>query len=130
MTRIEVIVRAMVNPTESAEKVDRSIRNMLGDIDLSPENRGGNRYLVGYLVGIESLENLKAQIRKERVREAARSLFTRIADNNRLSFVLNKQAAFVGRLSFYVSGEAPLGPIQIIIRGDMKAVIDFLCEYH
>jgi predicted RNA binding protein with dsRBD fold (UPF0201 family) len=100
---------------------------MLGDVDLSPENRGGNHFLVGRLVGIESLEHLKAQIRKERVREAARSLFTRIADNDRLSFGLNKQAAFVGRLSFYGSGETPLGPIQIIIVGDVEAVIDFLC---
>jgi len=130
MTIVEVTVRAMVNPTESAEKVDRSITNMLGDLDLSPESRGGNHFLVGRLEGVESLEHFKAQIRKERVREAARSLFTRIADNDRLSFGLNKQAAFVGRLSFYGSGETPLGPIQIIIVGDVEAVIDFLCEYH
>jgi predicted RNA binding protein with dsRBD fold (UPF0201 family) len=129
MTRVEITVRAMVSPTESVEKVERSIRNLLGDVDLSSENRGGNQFIVGRLEGIESLGYLKAQIRKERVREAARSLFTRIADNDRLSFGLNKQAAFVGRLSFYGSGEAPLGPIQITIVGDVDSVIDSLCGY-
>jgi predicted RNA binding protein with dsRBD fold (UPF0201 family) len=130
MTRVEITVRTIVNPTESVEKVEKSIKNVLGDVDLSIENRGGNQFLVGRLEGIEALEHLKAKIRRERVRDAAKSLFTRIADRNRLSFGLNKHAAFVGRLSFYGSGESPLGPIQITIVGDIDSVIDSLCEYN
>jgi len=44
-----------------------------------------------------------------------------------MSFGLNKQAAYMGRASFYGSRESPLGPIQLTIRGDTDEVIRFLC---
>jgi predicted RNA binding protein with dsRBD fold (UPF0201 family) len=62
-----------------------------------------------------------------RIRDAARSLFTRIAEEGLLSFGLNKQAAYVGHASFYSSGEASLGPIQVTISGEVDTLIDYLC---
>ena len=127
MTVIEVSVRAEVYPTESREKVEAAVRNILGDIALDFSDRGGGAALVGRYEDIESLRRLRDLLGRARIRDAARALFSRIAQEGVLSFGLNKQAAFAGHASFYRSGESVLGPIQITIKGDVPKVIDYLC---
>ena len=78
--------------------------------------------------GLESLTHLRGLLRRTRIRDAARALFTRSASGDRLSFGLNKQAAYAGHISFYRSGESPLGPIQVTLNGDIPAVIRYLCD--
>ena len=41
MTEIKVSVRTTVNPTESREKVEEAVRNVLGDIVLQTPESGG-----------------------------------------------------------------------------------------
>jgi predicted RNA binding protein with dsRBD fold (UPF0201 family) len=126
---VEGTVRTAVNPTESREKVVEAVRNVLGDIELEQSERGGLVVLVGRLNRIEDLAPLRDAFARMRIRDAARSLFTRIAQEGLLSFGLNKQAAYAGHASFYSSGESPLGPIQVTIKGDVLEAIAFLCNY-
>ncbi|TEU12974.1 hypothetical protein E3J20_00310 [Candidatus Bathyarchaeota archaeon] len=125
---MEGTVRAAVNPTESREKVVEAVRNVLGDIELEQSERGGLVVLEGRLERIEDLAPLRDAFARMRIRDAARSLFTRIAEEGFLSFGLNKQAAYAGRVSFYSSGESSLGPIQVTLKGDVSEAITYLCN--
>lgn len=128
MTQVEVLVEAAVHTTESIEKVERAVRNVLGDLDLKRTAKGDRMALEGRMDGVESLKHLREQLRRMRIRDAARALLTRVAQGNVLSFGLNKQAAYVGRVSFYHAGEAPLGPIQITISGGVDDAIHYICD--
>jgi len=125
---VEGTVRAAVNPTESREKVVEAVRNVLGDIELEQSERGGLVVLEGRLERIEDLAPLRDAFARMRIRDAARSLFTRIAEEGLLSFGLNKQAAYAGRVSFDSSGESSLGPIQVTLKGDVSEAITYLCN--
>ena len=127
MTQIEVSIRVEVHPTESREKVESAVRNVLGEVSLTAVDRGDTTVLESSLQGLESLSYLRDLLRRARIRDAARGLLTRISGEGMISFGLNKQAAYMGRASFYGSGESPLGPIQLTIRGDADEVIRFLC---
>ena len=128
MSRAEIEVEAIVNPTESLEKVEAAVKNVMGDIHLTNVSRGDGTLLKGYLNGIESLHFLKTLLKKMRIRDAARAFFERASKGNILTFGFNRQAAYVGRVSFYRQREAALGPIQITIRGDIDQIIEYLCR--
>jgi predicted RNA binding protein with dsRBD fold (UPF0201 family) len=127
MTRVEVIVEAVVNPTESVEKVERAVRNVLGDVDIMRATTGDRIILRGRLEGVESLRHLKGLLGRMRIRDAARAFLNRTAQGSVLAFGLNKQAAYSGRVSFYKPREAPLGPIQITVKGGVDEAIRYLC---
>ena len=128
MTDVEVTVRTTVNSTECIEKVERAVRNVLGEIKLERTNQGDVIILEGLSKGLEALNHLRDLLRRMRIRDAAHTLFTRNAQDNVLSFGLNKQAAYTSRVSFSHSRVAPLGSIQIILEGDTASAIRFLCE--
>jgi predicted RNA binding protein with dsRBD fold (UPF0201 family) len=128
MTRIEVVIRVEVHPTESREKVESAVKNVLGEVPLSASEKGGTTVLESRLQGVESLSHLRDLLRRTRIRDAARGLLTRISKEDVISFGLNKEAAYMGRASFHSVGESPLGPIQLTIRGDTEAAIGFLCD--
>jgi predicted RNA binding protein with dsRBD fold (UPF0201 family) len=126
---VEGTVSTTVNPTEDSEKVAKAVRNVLGDVELEQSERGGSIVLEGRLDRIEDLAPLRDAFARMRIRDAARSFFTRIAQEGLLSFGLNKQAAYAGHASFYSSGQSPLGPIQVTIKGDVSEAIAYLCNY-
>ena len=128
MTAIEVSVRTTVNPTESREKVEAAVRNVLGDIALQASERSGLTVLEWEFEGLEGLRHFRDLLRRNRIRDAARALLTRSAQGDLLSFGLNKQAAYVKRASFYRSRESPLGPIQVTIKGDVNEAIAYICD--
>jgi len=127
MTRLEIRVEAEVDNTESAEKVESAIENVLGDIELKPIKRGDGALLEGRLSDVESLKRFRDSLSKDRIRDAARSFLSRRIDGDILSFGLNRQAAYAGHVSFYRFREAPSGPIQITIKGDVSEAIEYLC---
>jgi len=128
MTRVKIEVEATVNPTESVEKVERAVVNVLGEINLKHTVRRDEAVLKAHLEGVESLRHLKELLRRMRIRDAARAHLTHSIRGDNLTFGLNKQAAYVGRVSFYHPREALLGPIQITINGDVQEVIRYLSE--
>lgn len=78
------------------------------------------------LVGeTESLENLRELLEKYKIRSAARKVFRRSVDGDKLTFRLNKQVAFMGKVNF--AERSPLGDIEVIVEDDdLDGLIDEL----
>ena len=74
--------------------------------------------------GTEAIENFRKLLREQRILDTARSVMFEGKIGNKIQFNLNKQAAFMGKLSFPPE-EEPLGSIHVQISGN-DAVIDWL----
>jgi uncharacterized protein len=127
--KLTVTAKANVEPTEDEKKVERAL------LKLFPSGPVERRIEEGFTVGLvihgtslEFLSSLRNLIRQERIRTTARAIFLRSAESRILRIYLNKQAAFMGRVSFCAPvGESPHGPISIDVESDeMQAVIDYL----
>jgi predicted RNA binding protein with dsRBD fold (UPF0201 family) len=117
-------IRARLQPTEDPGKVAQAIRNMFGEIEV--ETKQG--VISARLEGAEALSVLRGRIAQDRIRDTIKKVFTRWADENLLSFGLNRQAAYAGHFSLNLKGEDPMGPIQVRIEGDVQRMITYLCE--
>jgi hypothetical protein len=126
---VSVTAEAAVEPTEDEQKVERALLKLFpsGRVERRMEE-GSTVGLVVRGTGLEFLANLRSVIRQERIRNTARVLFLRNASDRLLRIYVNKQAAFMGRVSFCAPfGESPHGPISIAVETDgMQAAIDYL----
>lgn len=119
MDEVNVHVEVKINPTESEEKVRRAVESVLGIIpmQLKPLNNGG--LLVADGKELEPLTKLRNLLRRERIRNAARSVLFGGLNENVIIFCLNKQVAYTGHVSFCKEVvESPLGPIRVQIECD------------
>jgi len=123
---MEGVVRVEVYPTESLEKVVKAVQTVMGEIELQESDQGPIKVLEGRIEKMENLTPLRDLFSKTRIRDAAFSMLTGAAVDDRLSFGLSKEAAYAGRASFHLSGASPTGPIQIELAGDMIKIIEFL----
>jgi len=126
---VNVTADAAVEPTEDEKKVERALTKIFpaGRV----ERRTNQGVTVGLVVrgnGLDFLANLRNLIRQERIRTTARAIFLRNATDQILRIYLNKQAAFMGRVSFCAPvGESPHGALSVRIEtGEMQTVIDYL----
>ncbi|MCK4366819.1 MAG: hypothetical protein KAW84_02590 [Thermoplasmata archaeon] len=112
--RIEV--RTPCNPTEDARKVERAMKNVFPDLDIRKE--------AGFLIGTgTSAERFGELLKNQRIRSAARAVFLSSRSGNEVSFTLNKQVAFIGKVSF--GSGSPLGDIEVKMTDkDIEAFID------
>ena len=128
---LKVTAEAVVEPTEDQAKVERALRKLFpaGQIEKT-EGPGGSLSLRIHGNGYDFLSNLRSLIKQERIRSAARSILLRKLREPLLRIYLNKQAAFMGRVSFCEPvGESPHGPIAIEIdSADNQAVVDYLAS--
>jgi predicted RNA binding protein with dsRBD fold (UPF0201 family) len=124
---MEGAVRVEIHPTESPEKVEEAVRNVLGEIKLHESDDGPVTILEGSFEKLDDLQPLRDLISRTRIRDAAFSLLTGASTDDRLSFGLNKQAAYAGRASFHRSGASLMGPIQFDLTGDIEKIVGFLC---
>ena len=114
---LRIEIRARVNPTEEAEKVKRAILNIFPDARFILE--GGEMEAEA-----ESIENFAKLLKEQRIRDSARNVLLGNLYGDEVHFELNKQAAYVGRVSFSV-GEVALGSIHVVIRGEnLREVIE------
>ncbi len=114
---VEVEVYAEVKPTESEVKVKRAILNIVEFDELEVIEVNGVRYVHGKAKGLNYLSRLRDLIRKERIRDTARDLLNHSVVGDEIIINVNKQAAYVGVLSFAMGEvESPLGPITIRVR--------------
>lgn len=120
MTAIRISCR--VNPTESSEKVRKALTNMFGEIELVETEWELTAELEDYL----SLRELRAKIAQDKIRDAISDVLTRWTDGDRLSFGLNRQAAYAGHVSLTLENEDPMGPIHVVVDGDVRQMITFL----
>ncbi len=115
-------VEAEVKQTEVREKVEAAIKQIFPTLELSLI---GNS-LVGESTRVESLDRLHQLLRQQSIRDSARSMMIRSRRDNIVRFMLNRQVAFVGKVSF-TGGESPLGPIVVILEApEIERSIDYL----
>jgi predicted RNA binding protein with dsRBD fold (UPF0201 family) len=128
---VVVTAEATINPTEDQSKVERALRNMFPTGSIRTIGTEGKHTVLRIQGnGMTVLSNLRNLIKQERIRNAARSILFSRTEEQRIRIYLNKQAAFVGRVSFCEpAGESPNGPISIEIESsDAQSVIDFLAN--
>ena len=124
---MEGVVRVEVHPTESLEKVEKAVRNVMGEIKLHESDKESVTILEGSFEKMDDLLTLRDLIARTRIRAAAFSLLIGASTDERLSFGLNKQAAYAGRASFHSSGASLMGSIQFEFTGDLEKIVGFLC---
>lgn len=113
-----IVVKTIFKPTESVDKVMRSMLNIFPDLQIEQGD--------GELVGTTgSLENLKELLEKQKIRSAARKVMRASVEGNTLSFRLNKQVAFMGKVNF--AEKSPFGDIVVTVEDeDLEGLIDRL----
>ncbi len=111
-----------LNPTEDVDKVIKSLSRMFDYEELEI----GEDYIV-VAGGKESLLKLKEALEERRIRNTARQILIRGAQDKVIFFKLNKQAAFVGTVNFTEENLSPLGEIQVKIEtDDTEGFIDWI----
>ncbi len=117
-------VEAEVKQTEAREKVEAAIKQIFPTLELSLI---GNS-LVGESPRVESLDRLHQLLRQQSIRDSARSVMLRSRRGNIVRVMLNRQVAFVGKVSF-TEGESPLGPIVVTLEAsEIERLIDYLAS--
>jgi predicted RNA binding protein with dsRBD fold (UPF0201 family) len=128
---LTVVAKTPLRPTEDEAKVERALLRLFPsahieritgpDETVTLSTRGS---------GFESLANIRNLIKQERIRNAARSVLIHNMRGQRIQIYLNKQAAFMGRVSFCEAlGESPNGPISVELDCDNPlSVIDYLAS--
>ena len=123
-----VKMEAIIYATEDVSRVERAITNLL--VNHSFERAGredGATILTAISHGDEALARFREMLRRQRIRGAARSILLRGVGDRSLVFYLNKQAAFVDRVSFSGATEDPLGPIMVGVTCDSPTqLVDWL----
>jgi predicted RNA binding protein with dsRBD fold (UPF0201 family) len=125
--RAEVVVE--VRPTENLEKVKRALLNVFEPERLEIKEEGNRKLIIAYGSGAKALAKLKEAIWRQGIQDSARSVLARSAiGNNVLSFSINKQAAYVGVVSFVTEpNESPLGPITFKVEvSDVRQFLDWI----
>lgn len=118
---MQITATAACRPTEDREKVRRALLNLFPDAQLEDSS-------TGLVARSGSGEALREIILNQHIRDTARSVMLRGTRGNIIAFTLNKQAAFMGKVSF-VEGPVALGGIEVSIEDDdIKGVIDHLAE--
>jgi len=126
-TKLQIIIKTPVNPTEDKGKVARCLQNILD----RPQIEDEGDYLVVYSSHQKVLASIRAKLREERIIDSARKIILRNFrhDSDYVEFYFNKQAAFAGRINFVTNPDQEdyLGPITVTITGDeVQKVIDWL----
>jgi predicted RNA binding protein with dsRBD fold (UPF0201 family) len=113
---LEIRMRTRCYPTEDKQLVIRALTSLFPDAEVT---------------GAEELEAQSAsaaafaeQLKRQRIRDAARAVLRRGIRDNTTTFRLNKQVATIGKVSFSEE-EHPLGVILVEISADdIYAFID------
>ncbi|MCS7097053.1 MAG: hypothetical protein NZ926_01015 [Candidatus Methanomethylicia archaeon] len=127
---VKVIVSVEVKPTENEEKVKKTLLNILNvNVEKIKLREDDKVTLIVEGGGFELLLKFREVIRRRRILSAAKAILKQsIIDGNKIIFYLNKQAAYMGQVSFCQrDGESPLGPITIeVICENEKEVNEFI----
>jgi predicted RNA binding protein with dsRBD fold (UPF0201 family) len=117
-----VRVEAEVRPTEAREKVKAAVWKIFPTLELGESGD----YIVGESADVASLSRLHQLLRQQMILDSARAVMTSGRREGMTKFMLNKQVAFLGKVSF-TDGESPLGPIVVTLEApDIDRLIDYL----
>jgi len=111
LMRISIGVDA--HPTESTERIKEAVRKIFPETEFKAvEGSMGAIHLEGDAKDLKRFTELLA---RERIRDTARSFLHSHTSGQRISFSLNKQAAFAGTVNFIEDEDPPLGSIDVVI---------------
>jgi len=126
---VRITVETEARPTENVEKVKQAVRNIFAGDIIVQEQGNGYRLVKGISLTIDALKPLRDLARMQQVEPALKSYLYKYLENNAITLLLHKQAAYAGKLSLIDSEkESPLGPIRITIEGD-EGELNNLIEY-
>ena len=112
-----VEISCPVHPSEDPEKVKTAIMKIFPNAVLEESEDG----FTGKAVG---LERFSKQIRKQKILDTTRSVMIHGKRGDRTRFFLNKQVAYVGKISF-CEERTILGTIKVVvIDEDIEDLID------
>lgn len=118
---MHIVARTDRFPTEDPEKVKRALLNLFPDGEVEEHDDV-------VIVRTDSGERLRQLIIDHHIRDTARSMMLCGRSGRGSSFRLNKQVAYVNKISF-VEGVPALGAIDVEIEDDdIDAAIDHLAE--
>ena len=118
----EIFAKSYVNPTEDMDKIIKAIANVI-EYD---EIEMGEDYVCA-CGNIETIRNLRDELRERKIRGAARKIMLKGISANKIHFNLSKQAALVGALNLVDDSLCPLGEIEVKIKtDDPKKFIDWI----
>jgi len=125
--RVEAVVE--VRLTEDRRKVLKALENVFTPINIREKPGDIGVVLVSTCDGYKCLEKLRRAIWRQGIQDAARSVISKgIVGEDTVIFSINKQAAYVGVVSFVTEpGESPLGPITFTVKtSNVRQFIDWL----
>lgn len=116
--KMQILIKTPLHPTEDKLKVVRCLTNIITKhSDIREMETEDGEFLI-----VESKEKgflgiIREKLRKERILDTARKILSRNKRADGLTFYLNKQAAYVGRVHFVSdpTNEDFLGPIIVTI---------------
>ena len=115
----QIALYADIKPTEDPDKVKQAIKNLFPDAQIDIQNTK----LVAHS---NTLDRFRELLKRQCIRDSARSLLLKDCVENTLFFKLNKQLAYVDKINFAVV-DHPLGEITIHITCDNPlGIIDHL----
>jgi len=125
---LRLIVEIQIRPTEDQDKVLKALKNLFDLDDIRVEESGKFKKVIGVSDKVSSLKKFREKIWIQRILDTARSIMIRGSTENTIVFMLHKQAAYAGRVSFIENeNESSLGPM--IVRIETKApreIIDWI----
>ena len=129
--KIKIIIKTPVHPTEDRLKVAECLFNITQISEVEEESNQGESFLVVKSSDKKILSIIREKLRRQRILDSARKLLVRKIAGEYLKFMLNKQAAFTGRIHFVKDPENEdfLGPIYVtIISNGIEEIIEWLTK--
>lgn len=105
----KIKIFADIKSTEDPEKVKNTILNIFPDIKVEEKDNE----VIGYSEEEDVLSRFIELVYSEAIRDSVNMVLKEGTQGTKISFSMNKQAAFAGRVN--LSRVSPLGPIKVKI---------------
>jgi predicted RNA binding protein with dsRBD fold (UPF0201 family) len=126
---VTISLTTSISQSEDPSKILIATRNVFGNCNCHLEQFEEIIRLTSS--DVNCLKKIRDQFRDRRIRTAARMLLLKNRKGNRLSILLNRQAAFEGIIALCnEEDESPLGPILLVIESETPdSLIEWLTAY-
>ena len=105
-------VEAQIHPTEIKERIIAAIRNIFPNIELDVQSD----WVLSKTKDWNDLIYFSELLEKQRVLDAARRVILSRMSADTTRFLLNKQAAYAGKINFCeMEEESPMGPLFVVL---------------
>jgi len=120
-TTVEIELTVVVKNTEDSARIRQALLNLFPDATI--EEKEGQMAAISGDAG-----NFREMLKNQRIRDTARQFLSRRVRNGMLTFKLNKQAAYAGKVNFAVVSH-PMGEIEVKITPEGDESIDDFIEW-